>query len=116
MKKGFSLIELLAVILLLALIILIAIPIIFNLVDDAKKGAFEATGNGLIKTAENNFLRRKLSGDNERVVYVFETVDGETEQIVSPSTYPKLDFSGKPPIDGYIVVDELGNVEMEITD
>ncbi len=116
MKKGFTLIELLAVILLLALIMLIAIPVIFNLVNDGRKNAFEATGIGLVKTAQNNFLQRELSGDNERVIYVFETVDGVTEQIISPSKYPKLDFSGKPPIDGYIIVDELGNIEMEITD
>ena len=39
MKKGFTLIELLAVIVILAVIALIAIPIVMNIIEDAKKNS-----------------------------------------------------------------------------
>ncbi|MEG2311687.1 MAG: prepilin-type N-terminal cleavage/methylation domain-containing protein, partial [Bacilli bacterium] len=39
--KGFTLIELLAVIIILAIIALIAVPLIMNIIDKAKKSAFE---------------------------------------------------------------------------
>ena len=38
-KNGFTLIELLAVIVILAIIALIAVPIIMNVINEAKKGA-----------------------------------------------------------------------------
>ena len=41
MKKGFTLIELLAVIIILASIALISVPLILNVIEDAKKGAFK---------------------------------------------------------------------------
>ena len=46
MKKGFTLIELLAVIVILAIIALIATPLILNVIDDSKKGAFKSTAYG----------------------------------------------------------------------
>ena len=45
-KKGFTLVELLAVIVILAIIALIATPLILNVIDNAKKGAAEASANG----------------------------------------------------------------------
>ncbi len=54
--KGFTLIELLAVIVILAIILLIAMPIVLNVINDAKKGAFESSAMGLIKTAENECM------------------------------------------------------------
>ena len=41
MKKGFTLVELLAVIVILAIILAIAIPGISNIIDSSKKGAAE---------------------------------------------------------------------------
>lgn len=38
-KKGFTLIELLAIIVILAIIAVITVPLILNIIDDAKKGA-----------------------------------------------------------------------------
>ena len=51
-KKGFTLIELLAVIVILAIIALIATPIILNIVEKARKSAFENTAYGIIKSGE----------------------------------------------------------------
>ena len=48
MKKGFTLIELLAVIIILAIIALISTPIVLDVVEGAKKSAFESTVYGII--------------------------------------------------------------------
>lgn len=51
-KKGFTLIEVLAVIVILAVIALITVPLIMNVLDKAKKGAFEDSAYGIIKAKE----------------------------------------------------------------
>ncbi|MEG2847894.1 MAG: prepilin-type N-terminal cleavage/methylation domain-containing protein, partial [Bacilli bacterium] len=50
--KGFTLIELLAVIVILAIIALIAVPFIMNIIDKAKKSAFEDSAYGILKASE----------------------------------------------------------------
>lgn len=112
MKNGFTLIELLAVIVILAIILLIAMPIILNVINDAKKGAFESTSYGLIKTAENDYMMRSIAGDNTMATYSF--LDGV--QTVVPSEYSLLEFNGQGPQNGYIRVYENGEVELRITD
>ena len=59
-RKGFTLIELLAVILILGIIALIAIPIVTRLIRQARLGAWEATGNHMIKAAETFFQAEQL--------------------------------------------------------
>ena len=104
-KKGFTLIELLAVIVILAIIALISVPIILNVVDTAKKGAFKDSGYGLLKAAENTYATNLLKGNQGDTTYTF--VDG----VDTSST--KLDFKGSKPKDGVIVV-ENGKVSMAI--
>jgi len=112
MKKGFTLIELLAVIVILAIILLITMPVVLNVINEARKGAFEASARGLVKAAENEYMKNALSGTSEIVTYTFE----DSVQTVEPGTYPDLSFSGKGPVDGYIRVYEDGSVELKFTD
>ena len=105
-KKGFTLIELLAVIVILAIILLIAMPIVLNVISEAKKGAFESSARGLIKTAENEYMKNALSGNNETKTYVF--VDYEQTG--------DLEFSGKGPRNGYIHVTTDGKVAAVLED
>ncbi len=108
MKKGFTLIELLAVIVILAIILLIAMPIILNVISNAKKGAFEATAYGLSKTAENECLTQALSNSNAVRIVLFSDGDFDSE------SDGDLKFSGKGPDDGYIKINESCTVEMAI--
>ncbi len=111
--KGFTLIELLAVIVILAIILLIAMPVVLNVISEARKGGFESTAYGLLKTAENDYMRRSLAGNiDETVIYYFD----EGVQTVEPETYQKLEFSGKPPLEGYIKVYQDGGIEVALTD
>lgn len=51
-KKGFTLIELLAIIVILAIIAVITVPIILNVIDNAKKGAAKNSVAGYAKAIE----------------------------------------------------------------
>ena len=52
MKKGFTLVELLAVMILLGIISLIAIPSIGKMLIRSRENAYESTKNELIKAAK----------------------------------------------------------------
>ena len=62
-KKGFTLIELLAVILILGIIALIAIPTITGVIKESRRGAWEATGNALVKAVETDVQLCELNSE-----------------------------------------------------
>ena len=64
-NKGFTLVELLAVIVILAVIALIATPIILNIVNNAKKSAAKDSAYGYIKAIEYNNLGEYSSEFNK---------------------------------------------------
>ncbi len=107
-KKGFTLIELLAVIVILAIILLIVMPIIITVIDDARKGGFEASARGLVKVVETSYFARTFENELGEQIYEFENgaqISGET-----------LKFSGQAPRNGVIHVNEAGKVTMAIED
>ena len=64
-KKGFTLIELLAIIVILAIIAVITVPIILNIIDEAKRGAEKNSVIGYGKAVElayTQYLFEKSSG------------------------------------------------------
>ncbi len=103
-KKGFTLIELLAVIVVLAIILLIAMPIVLNVINDARQGAFNSTGYGLVKAAENEHMRTALEGGT-----IMETTYNFAGDVSA------LDFSGEAPTHGTIFVAVDGTIEMAVT-
>ena len=56
MKKGFTLIELLAVIVILAIISLIAVPIVINIINDAKEEAIKRNIDNYADAVEQAIL------------------------------------------------------------
>ena len=63
-KKGFTLVELLAVIVILAIIALIATPIILNVINDAKKEAAKDSAYGYIEAIENAIIMNDFEEDD----------------------------------------------------
>ena len=59
-KKGFTLVELLAVIVILAIIAIIATPIILGVIETAKKGAAEQSALGYIDAVEKQIVWMKI--------------------------------------------------------
>ncbi len=66
-KKGFTLIELLAIIVILAIIAVITVPIILNIIDNARKGAAKSSVIGFGKAVELSYT-----------TYQYKTQLGET--------------------------------------
>lgn len=67
-KKGFTLVELLAVIVILAIIALIATPIILNVIDDAKTNAAKNSAYGYIDALEKVNAQDMLSSESINVL------------------------------------------------
>ncbi len=101
--KGFTLIELLAVIVILAIILLVAMPIVLNVISEAKKGAFESSARGLMKTVENKYMKNALNGTPDATTYKFEN------HVLTEGT---IEFSGKAPRNGFIHVQLMEKLQL----
>jgi len=108
-KKGFTLIELLAVIIILAVIALIATPVILNVVENARKSAFQSSANGYYDAAR--YLYDELYLNNARQDLTFTFSDGE--QTSSNENY-KLQVKGETPKGGIVYLAEDGQIMVSI--
>ena len=61
-KRGFTLVELLAVIVILAVILVIAVPRIMSVIKDAKLGSIESTAKLIVSSAESRYESKKALG------------------------------------------------------
>ena len=93
MKKGFTLVELLAVIVILSVILTIAVPAVKKTVDSAKK-----------KTAENDAIM--IKGIAEK--YYAANLDSDEELTGVDLTSNTLSYSGEKPSKGYLYFTEDG--------
>ena len=102
-KKGFTLIELLAVIILLAVIFLIATPAIINIIENARKKAFENTAYGVLEGLRLDYTERVANNNTEESkIYEF------------PNSGLKL--SGEEPHGGRAEIDKKGNISFALFD
>ena len=62
-KKGFTLVELLAVIVILAVILVIAVPRISEVINNSKKASFEATAKTIASQAEKKYMENEVLGN-----------------------------------------------------
>jgi len=107
-RRGFTLIELLAVIVILAIIALIAVPVIMNIISDARKKAFENTAYGLISAGEMYYAGELLNGG----------IKEDVEFIISNGEFEgtnKLEVNGALPTNGKVKVTTDGKVALAIT-
>lgn len=94
MKKGFTLVELLAVIVILAVIMVISVPIVLNVINNSKKSAFETDVKSLIDITILNYETYDGNG-NPTTIYDFSisNISNELEG-----------FKGDLPISGTITL------------
>ncbi len=99
-KKGFTLVELLAVIAILAILVIIALPNIMSLFNQAKQNSFENELKQIFKEAEQEWMKDSMF-DTESIVYARNKSEKCTKE---------LSLSGREEIEYYIEVDKAGNV------
>ncbi len=105
-KKGFTLVELLAVIAILAILVIIALPNIMSLFNEAKKNSFTTEIKMIVKTAQQQWINDSMY-ETEYKIYS-KCGDG----CKNP-----LKMSGRKEIDYYIKINKAGNiVKFEATD
>ena len=100
-KKGFTLIELLAVIVILAIIALIAVPVIMNIISNARKSAAADTAYSVLNSAELYYADQLLANPNEAfaaTTFVF------SESGVTPA----LNIKGTKPTAGAVTLSADG--------
>jgi len=66
-EKGFTLVELLAVIVILAIILVIAVPKIMDVINDAKKATLESTAKMIASQAEKQKVQNTVLGKEEEI-------------------------------------------------
>ena len=102
MKKGFTLVELLAVIVILSIISLIAIPIVGNVIEESRKSALENSAIFYVKEVESKFSEWTIEGIPDDVTYT--TNSGRMFLTVS-NLGRVLKFDGKKPVSGTVEID-----------
>ena len=100
-NKGFTLVELLAVIVILAVISLIATPMILGVIETAKKSASVESANGLLDAADKYMITSMF---DESTVTRFD-FPGDT----------KLSYKGTKPTSGTLVVDKDGDMSVTVS-
>ena len=110
-SKGFTLIELISVIILMGVIALITVPIIKDTIESAREKNFKNSALGLIEAANEYYLNSKLTGD------YFEEIEFKVNNGKMVSGDKELSFNGKVPVgDSYVNIKSNGDVAINITD
>ena len=66
-RNGFTLVELLAVIVILAIILVIAVPKVMSIIEDAKMGTLESTAKMIASGAEKQKVQNTVLGNTEEI-------------------------------------------------
>ena len=104
MKKGFTLVELLAVITILGLLAVIIVPKVTKTIKDSEQKTNMASANGLLKAAEYRYQDNEIKGTTEEVIINYETREN----------IDKLDYNGRPPEKGKLIITKDGKIVMAV--
>lgn len=104
-NKGFTLVEVIAVVVLLSLIALILTPQITKSIDESKKNSFRSSAEGLIESAEQAYTEMQYE---RKITDVIEF------NLTSGKNMDKLETKGSGPTGGYIKIDPTGAVEIAL--
>lgn len=106
MKKGFTLVELLAVIVIIAVIALITTPIVFGTIQDAKENALKDTAHGLVTAAGTYQAEMQGLNKNSALTINYKTSSAEQKSL--------LKTKGKLPDAGELKIDNNGKVTLAL--
>ena len=106
-KKGFTLVELLAVIAILAILVIIALPNVMSLFNEAKKNSFANELKEIYKTAQNQWMTDSMINTQE--LYYSRTGD-TTLKCDGTNNNRTLQLSGRQQLQFGITVDKAGDV------
>ena len=94
-SKGFTLIELLAIIVILAIIAVITVPIILNVIDNAKRGTAKDSAYGYKDAINKYYVASMLEDESIKLNDTYNVADGKLGEY-------DIQFSGTKPTSGYL--------------
>ena len=98
-KKGFTLVELLAVVAILSILVIIALPNVMGMFNEAKKNSFIIEAKNIYQIAEQQYINDSMFNTSEREYSRNQTCE-KTE----------LELTGRSQLDYFIKFDKGGNV------
>lgn len=106
-KKGFTLVELLAVIAILAILVIMALPAVLRMYREARIDSFQNEVRKVVSTAQQQFMADVLTiGAGKKLLY---TRDGSCT--VSDTTSKTLEMTGNSNFTFYVLINVKGEVE-----
>ena len=111
-KKGFTLVELLAVIAILAILVIIALPNVLGMFQSAKKNTFTTELQNIYKSATTQYVSDSMNrgaGSKASGIWYYRSHIAGQPAVACGST-AKLDLSGTETIDFFIQFDLSGKV------
>ena len=97
-KKGFTLVELLAVIAILALLVIIALPNVLSMFNKAKKDTFLTEAKSIFKESASKYISDNMHNSNEENIYCKSETDSKNPldmDIGNTYYYIEKDSTGK---------------------
>ena len=97
-KKGFTLVELLAVIAILALLVIIALPNVLSMFNNAKKDLFLTEAKNVFKESTKKYISDNMHNSNEENIYCKSETDSKNPldmDIGNTYYYIEKDNTGK---------------------
>lgn len=110
MRKGYTLIELLATIVILAVIMIIAVPLVTNVLKYARKEIFRSSSFNIARSGEYTFANQYFF-KNAKAELIFTYNEGiETSNVEGVS----LEYDGEKPLFGNVVVSTDGRTAVSL--
>lgn len=118
--KGFTLVELLAVIVILAVILIIAMPRISDVISNSKKASLEATAKTVASQAEKKLMEKEILEDTSSIscsdIVKLNDSDYGTCTITFDGNKAKVSITGKGKFDGLKVVNATKDSALAVED
>lgn len=108
MKRGFTLIEVMAVIIILGIIATISVPVVKDLLNDVRSKAALAAAKNIMEAADITYNDALTRGDYDELTFEYSdgTLSSSTENM-------ELLFKGDPPQEGKLNVNKEGKIYLE---
>lgn len=118
--KGFTLVELLAVIVILAVILIIAMPRISDVISNSKKASLEATAKTVASQAEKKLMEKEILEDISSIscsdIVKLNDSDYGACTITFDGNKAKVNITGKGKFDGLKVVNATKDSAVAVED
>ena len=118
--KGFTLVELLAVIVILAVILIIAMPKISDVISNSKKASLEATAKTVASQAEKKKMEKEILEDTSSIscsdIVKLNDSDYGACTITFDGNKAKVSITGKGKFDGLKVVNATKDSAVAVED